>query len=124
MSMKIKSFVYLLASVVLCDYPWPGIAQTNQPGKAQYIMSCASCHGEKGEGNGPSAQAFRTPPPDLTMLSKNNDGVFPNEILYRIIDGTQTLRAHGNYEMPVWGRKFTRKQITSIADYLKAIQAK
>lgn len=43
---------------------------------------------------------------DLTVLAKSNNGVFPFDRVYQIIDGRQVLEAHGSREMPVWGRAF------------------
>ena len=50
---------------------------TATSGMQMYINYCASCHGVDGRGNGPAAAARRMPPTDLTVLSKNNHGVFP-----------------------------------------------
>jgi hypothetical protein len=76
------------------------------------------------KGDGPVGETLRTRPPDLTLLAKKNEGVFPAEVLYQIIDGRKTLRAHGNYEMPVWGGSISRNRILAIADYLRSLQAK
>ena len=70
--------------------------------------------------------------PNLTLLSKKNDGVFPTEVQYRIIDGRRTIRAHGTYDMPVWGFVFQKsgaedvikQRISGLIDYLKSIQIK
>ena len=40
-------------------------------GKEMYVSYCAVCHGTDGKGNGPAASALKTPPTDLTMLSKD-----------------------------------------------------
>ena len=76
-------------------------AEDTNFGKMTYESSCAACHGRNGKGDGPVSPELRTKPPDLTLLAKKNGGVFPADFLYRIIDGRQTIRAHGNYEMPV-----------------------
>jgi mono/diheme cytochrome c family protein len=105
-------------------------AAENVVGKTEYLQACASCHGNDGKGDGPAATELKTPPPDLTLLAKSNDGVFPSKVLHDIIDGRRTLRAHGTYEMPVWGNIFSQnssnnsqKRIDDISEYLKAIQA-
>jgi hypothetical protein len=64
------------------------------------------------------------------LIAKKNGGVFPIDVVYRIIDGRGTLRAHGSYEMPVWGSVFlsfgpenvAQNRILAIIDYLKSIQ--
>jgi mono/diheme cytochrome c family protein len=65
-----------------------------------YRRYCASCHGVEGRGDGPAAAALSPPPTDLTRLTYNVD-----ELRWRI-DGTQTIRAHGDSRMPVWGEVF------------------
>ena len=107
-----------------------GFAQDNDSGKMEYQSSCGSCHGTNGKGDGRLSRELRTAPPDLTLLAKKNDGVFPAKVLYEIIDGQKTIRAHGSYEMPVWGNvfsgepKFVRTRILAIIDYLKSVQVK
>lgn len=110
----------------------PSAASADGQGAAEYQAHCASCHGESGAGDGPVASALRTPPPDLRMLAKANDGVFPEKVLEKVIDGRRTVRAHGNFEMPVWGRALSQSgsggeaagRITAIVDYLRSIQLK
>ena len=46
-------------------------------GAAFFAENCASCHGADGKGAGPRAADLTAPPPDLTMLSRSNKGVFP-----------------------------------------------
>ncbi|MCG2626947.1 cytochrome c [Bradyrhizobium sp. WYCCWR 13023] len=120
-------------------------------GKGEFQSSCASCHGVDARGKGPVSAQLRVPPADLTMLAKNNNGVFPTDALYQAIDGTKTVPAHGTREMPVWGERFNpivnlphyvdpsywekagpdqkpevvvRKRILAVIDYLSRIQQK
>lgn len=46
-------------------------------GKTEFESSCASCHGIRGKGNGPLVPLLTRRPTDLTLLAKNNQGVFP-----------------------------------------------
>jgi len=73
-------------------------------GKQEFESKCAACHGLSGKGDGP--QATVTMPADLTVLAKNNGGVFPTQRVYEIIDGRQDVAAHGPRTMPIWGRFF------------------
>lgn len=99
-------------------------------GKAEFGSKCASCHGRGGAGDGVVAPALRTKPPDLRQLARKNGSVFPERFLVNVIDGRKSLRAHGNYEMPVWGRELSNgnsdasesARIKAIVDYLKSIQ--
>jgi hypothetical protein len=120
-------------------------------GKWEYQSSCASCHGADGKGKGPASGQLKVPPPDLTMLSKTNNGVFPTEAVHQTISGLQRMTAHGSHEMPIWGFRFNplvslpkdvdpaywkllgpeqspdvvvRTRILAIIDYLNRIQQK
>ncbi len=46
---------------------------------------------------------LKVPPADLTRLSAENEGVFPEERVRRAIDGREEVRLHGEREMPIWG---------------------
>jgi mono/diheme cytochrome c family protein len=110
-------------------------------GQFEYESNCASCHGLSGKGDGPIVQHLVTKPSDLTVLSKNNGGVFPAQRVYEIIDGRKEVEAHGTRTMPVWGREFrstvphveelglmdfgpqiAHARIASVVDYLYRIQ--
>ena len=71
-----------------------------------YTNYCAVCHGTEGKGNGPAADALKTPPADLTMLSKKNGGTYPAIKVGSAIRGDAHVAAHGSKEMPVWGKLF------------------
>jgi len=106
-------------------------------GAREYARSCAICHGERGEGNGPLAMILTVNVPDLTTLSARNGGVFPYDEVISVVDGQRQMRAHGS-PMPVWGRRFTeaeiarygptagtiiaRGRILSVAHYLETLQ--
>lgn len=114
-------------------------------GKQEYEEKCAVCHGQNGKGKGPIADMLKTAPSDLTMLSKNNGGVFPFGQVYGVIDGRQAVKLHGERTMPVWGRGYlkdeagaksyfgetkvhmelyVRLRILALMDYLNQLQAK
>jgi mono/diheme cytochrome c family protein len=100
-----------------------------------YKTYCASCHGASARGDGPLAGSMRRRPANLTEIAKRNKGVYPNELVYKIIDGRQPLAGHGGPDMPIWGDAFLRSAETSteetvrhriqaLVDYLETIQAK
>ena len=103
---------------------------------APYFQSyCASCHGESGRGDGPTASALRKPPADLTRIAARRGGKFPEGEIAQFIDGRFTLDAHGTRQMPVWGEVFTRGipdsdsaesvsrgKLLVILEFLKSIQ--
>jgi mono/diheme cytochrome c family protein len=120
-------------------------------GKSEFQSSCASCHGTDAKGKGPVSDQLKIPPPDLTLLAKNNNGVFPTNAVYETIYGSNTIPAHGSREMPIWGYRFNpiinvphnvdpsydvldpsrelrevvvRTRILAVIDYLSRIQQK
>jgi len=121
-------------------------AQSFDRGKYEYGAHCAVCHGLSGEGDGPFVQQLKsgTVMPNLTELSKKNNGVFPFMQVYETIDGTNSVTAHGTREMPVWGPQykseivgetvyddfradaeaFVRARILALTEYVYRLQAK
>ena len=75
-------------------------------GARLYMRFCASCHGDKGYGDGVVAGSFNIMVPDLTRIARRQGGTFPEDRIRRIIDGRKTLPPHGSREMPVWGFEF------------------
>ena len=110
-------------------------------GKREYDSNCIACHGKDLKG-GAYVDFLKVTPPDLTLLSKKNGGVFPLERVYAVIDGRQEVKAHGPRDMPIWGRDyqikagehyvdmnydpeaFVRGRIFALIDYLNRMQAK
>jgi mono/diheme cytochrome c family protein len=113
--------------------PMPSGAQGHDrqgnPGKGRqlYATHCATCHGIAGRGDGPTAQYLNVPPADLTGISARNRGVFPTEVLHRIVDGRRALRTHGDSAMPIWGDAFslsgTPEMEKAIAEKIRALVA-
>ena len=144
----------LVAANLIVGFSLQSWAQQPAPqppdiGKTEYLSSCASCHGADGKGTGPVADALKTRPADLTMISKRNDGVFPFGRIYDIIDGRLEVKSHGVRDMPIWGFRYSpaptpgfsplapyfldplydrepviRSRILAVIDYLYRIQAK
>ncbi len=123
--MSKTAFKSLMIAAVIIGFNASGWAQDTDPGKTAYLSSCASCHGADGKGHGFISAVLKTPPADLTMLAKRNDGVFPTAAVNEIIDGRMLIAAHGNREMPIWGFDvMVRSRISVIVDYLSRIQEK
>ena len=81
-------------------------AQEMSYGEAEYLNSCAVCHGVGGRGDGPLGDLLLKHPADLTQLSERNGGRFPYSRVFATIDGRYGIPSHGDREMPVWGRQF------------------
>ena len=103
-------------------------------GRVLYLRNCASCHGVKGDGQGPVAAQLKTPPTDLRSLSLRYGNPLPEDQIARFVDGRADIAAHGPRDMPVWGEQVWKypegkgpsAQVTSrVADlvaYLQSIQ--
>src|SRR6516162_1410856 len=113
------------------------IAYTNPAsGSEMYAAYCAVCHGATGQGNGPAASVFTKPPTNLTMLARNNNGKYPAQHVYAVLEFGTPVPAHGNIQMPVWNTLFrslnfseepegaTKLRIKNLVDYIQSIQAK
>jgi mono/diheme cytochrome c family protein len=103
-------------------------------GKQMFASYCAPCHGVDGRGHGPTASALRAQPTDLTVLSKNNHGKFPDSHVVTVLQFGSEIPSHGSQEMPVWGPILTNMnrynpqdkqlRISNLSRYLETIQVK
>jgi len=67
-------------------------AETLRAGQSAYMLYCRTCHGEKGDGKGPSAPGLRPPPRDFTLgqfkFAAVPGGTLPHdEDIVRIVRG-------------------------------------
>jgi mono/diheme cytochrome c family protein len=111
-------------------------------GKLEFEVHCATCHGMDAKGNGPYVSNLRVAPPDLTLLARNNTGVFPTDNIIGVIDGRAQVKSHGSRDMPIWGDRYAmsaaehfagspydqeayiRGRVLILVDYLRRIQQK
>jgi mono/diheme cytochrome c family protein len=116
--------------------PLPDSSQTpfagSLDGKETFHQFCATCHGDRGKGNGPASGAMKTRPADLTTIAKRK-GAFSAPNVEAAIRGNNDIAAHGSAAMPVWGQFFSavdrtdaeaRTRIANLVKYLESIQAK
>ncbi|SPF48300.1 conserved hypothetical protein [Candidatus Sulfopaludibacter sp. SbA4] len=102
-------------------------------GKSIFVQYCAVCHGADAKGGGPAADALKQRPTDLTQISRQNNGKFPEEKFFTELRGGGGITAHGSEDMPVWGPIFgqmssnlsqSQDRMHGLLDYLEKIQAK
>ncbi len=142
---------FALVSIAACAMMGLGAVTMAAPkdkvdhGKSEYMEKCALCHGAGGKGDGGVMDLLKKAPSDLTTLSKRNGGVFPFDYVYGVIDGREAIKAHGDRDMPIWGKAystenvkaaehffdvpydmemFVRARILALIDYLNRIQSK
>ncbi|TIT17872.1 MAG: cytochrome c [Mesorhizobium sp.] len=129
---------FLIAAALATMACQASTAQEMSYGEAEYLNSCAVCHGLHGKGDGPLGNVLLKRPADLTRLSERNGGSFPYSRVFATIDGRFALPSHGDREMPVWGRQFleedaklygpsggevvTTERIHNLAGYIETLQ--
>ncbi len=86
-------------------------------GKHDFETYCAVCHNKDGKGGGPFSMLLTKKVPDLTVLAKNNGGVFPFNRAYEIVYGIAELPGHGSREMPIWGDVYKEKAPNELGPY-------
>jgi mono/diheme cytochrome c family protein len=87
------------------------MAQQMGYGQAEFLNSCAMCHGPEGRGDGEYAINLSTQPADLTQLSRKNGGEFPFARVFGIIDGRFIVEGHEGRDMPRWNRLFLQEDL-------------
>jgi mono/diheme cytochrome c family protein len=85
-------------------------------GKTEYMRSCALCHGDNGKGNGIYASKLLVKPSNLTLLQKENNGMFPIRHIYQTIEGRDDIKVHGPKAMPIWGDRFNHESLLYVDD--------
>ena len=133
---------HVISALALIPLAAAADAQGISLGEFEFQNSCAACHGAKALGHGPLENMLTTKPADLTMLQKENGGVFPVARIYAAIEGTADVQAHGARDMPVWGARysamladdpafvyseaqretFARTRILALIEYLSTLQ--
>jgi mono/diheme cytochrome c family protein len=80
-------------------------------GKALYQLNCVSCHGDKGEGDGPKSDTLKVIPPDLSNLDmwRQKDGV----LYLKIIEGKAP--------MPSFRSKFSTHEVWALVNYVRTL---
>jgi len=111
------------------------VSSSRFSGAADFQAYCASCHGPAAKGDGVIAASLVKRPPDLTRLAKRHDDVFPEERVFKMIDGRSPATSHRAPDMPAWGDVFakaiesagpdaTAARIAALVKYLEMIQEK
>ncbi len=113
--MSSRAFQTAALALVLGSLAPPALAQPKVDlGKREFESKCAACHGVDGKGGGPFAAQLKNRLPDLTLLARNNGGIFPVNRTYEVIEGAG--KGHGTRAMPVWGVEYTVQAAEALPD--------
>jgi len=97
---------------------------------------CAACHGKSGAGDGPAVDILKSPPQDLTLMAKRNNGKFPSDHFASVLRFGSAGHVHGTSDMPLWGPLFrslhpepgsenlVELRIHNLSEYVKSLQQK
>lgn len=106
MTPPFKPFAALMAATCLMacapDPRDPDVSV--ERGEKLYFQKCAACHGDDGMGGGAESLGLGAPPPDLTTLTAQNRGIFPQNFVMSVIDGFNR-RDHVASVMPEFGNE-------------------
>ena len=102
------------------------------PGSGQEMFAhyCAACHGAAGKGDGPAAPSFKKAPRDLTRLTHDNGGKYPEAHVSAVLSMEECC-VHGSKVMPLWGpllssvsqdRAEVRLRIANLVKYIETLQ--
>ena len=94
-------------------------AQVLNEGHVAYLQYCRACHGDKGDGRGPSAEGLRPPPRNFTQGEFKFGWVLDQKLprdedLVRIVQGN----LHGSAML---GWQVPNEKLTSIIQYIKTL---
>lgn len=100
-----RRLVIATAFGLTVSLPMPSLATDEViRGADDYRTYCSACHGLRADGQGPVANVLRPRPPALTDLDKARYGRPLGTSLVAYIMGDTMPRAHGQSDMPVWGK--------------------
>ena len=114
---KLGSFT----ATVICSVLLSGVAgwaQNQAEGRKLYASYCATCHGEKGKGDGMAAKSLPAKPADHTngaVMNQLND-----KFLLDVISKGGSAVGKSSF-MPSWGGALDEKQIRDLVAFIRTL---
>lgn len=87
--------------------------EVQQFGKTVYEQNCLSCHGPKGQGDGPKAETLTIKP--ANFHSSESRMKTDHELLSKVVWGGVYSPMHG------WGTRLSRKELHSVIRYIRLL---
>ena len=106
LNLNIYRIVLLLLFIIVSPHALSNQEDPILMGSETFKVKCASCHGEDAKGKNAADIGLDVDSPDLSLISKRNNGQFPVSRIYAIIDGREAVQTHGTRAMPTWGSLF------------------
>lgn len=113
---------------------FPIVKTSPVSGRQMYGNYCAPCHGVNGKGNGAVASTLKSPPSDLTVLSRNNGGKYPSSHVATVLEFGAGIPSHAKARMPAWGPVLAKMdranpeqrelRIYNLSHYVETMQAR
>lgn len=91
--------------------PLAGNSSVLADAKKIYVTNCAPCHGDKGRGDGPAAQALSPKPADHSsaVIQSETDG----SLFWKLTQGRNP--------MPAYGKILTEQQRWELINYIRTL---
>lgn len=99
-------------------YPTLGAAQNAAEGRKLYANFCASCHGDKGKGDGVAAGSLPVKPQDHTNGAVMNQ--MSDQALADVISKGGGAVGKSVF-MPAWGASLNDRQVRDIVAYIRSL---
>ena len=93
-------------------------AQNQAEGRKLYAAYCASCHGDKGKGDGIAAGSLPVKPKDHTDAATMNQ--LTDQFLAEVISKGGGAVGRSTF-MPAWGGSLNEKQVRDIIAYMRTL---
>jgi mono/diheme cytochrome c family protein len=107
-----KAQAHSATAIADMSLPMPlGLKGDPDKGRAFFMGNCFTCHGVKGDGNGPRAY-FITPPPRDFLLETSRQRL-NRPVLFEAISNGRL-----GTNMPAWGKVLNNQQIADVAEFV------
>lgn len=84
-------------------------AKSIEAGRKVYVKYCSICHGEKGDGKGPSSQSLTVPPAPFNTASSQSQS--DGSLAWKILSGKGP--------MPSWAPVLSEDDIWNVINYIR-----
>jgi mono/diheme cytochrome c family protein len=93
-----------------------GLNRTETEGRRLFGQYCATCHGERGQGDGQNAYNLDPKPPDFLQSLRSHAPSY-----WRQIIGGGSAAVGRSPLCPPWGRALSTREIDTLMAYLEAL---